>query len=331
MRKIISTICILFFAVCVNAQQPIINVVSATGNNTFYSSLQVAINLAPAGSTIYVPGGDFQEDITISKKLTLIGVGHNPDSTLATGRTQIRSIVLNDGSSNSVIDGFFVTGDIAIYTVSYITIVRCNANRIVQYGVGNQISVLKTILRDNLYITGGGNGSSYFIKNCIIGYIAYEGVIANSTISNTIFLNNAYIYDNNNVAVSCIFMNGQGGIGYAGTNNYQSNIFNNATGAEGCINGQNGANNIFDQTSQQTFVNQTGTTFSYYNDYHLKATSPGKLAGQDGKDIGIYGGTTPWVDGNLPPNPHIRNKEVGQTTGSDGKLPVKFTITLPKP
>ncbi len=43
-------------------------------------------------------------------------------------------------------------------------------------------------------------------------------------------------------------------------------------------------------------MNVASNSFSYAYDFSLQATSPGKNAGTDGTDIGIYGGAKPFVD-----------------------------------
>jgi hypothetical protein len=74
------------------------------------------------------------------------------------------------------------------------------------------------------------------------------------------------------------------------------------------------------------FVNQTGNIYSYMQDYHLKSTSPGKNAGTDGMDVGIYGGSSPFKEGALPVNPHIRFKNVAGSTNSSGTLNIHFKV-----
>lgn len=336
MRKIILSAFGCFLVLTTIAQQPQIAVVTATNSNSFYTSLATAISLAPAGSIIYLPGGNFSESVVVDKQLTIIGVGHNPDSNYVTNPTSIENITFTNGSNGAVIDGVSVSQYIRLDNADGIAILRCHCKGVVQNNntISKSLSVDRCVMDEGITIGEFSDIDSPTFKNSIIGYIyTYTGSAANHmTFKNCIFLNGAYIaFDTNNRISSCIFMNAAVGVGILSSNDYQSNIFSNSEGSSGCINGQNGTNNKFDQTAQQTFVKQSGNVFSYYNDYQLKASSPGKNAGIDGKDIGIYGGTAPWVDGSLPPNPHIRSKEISQTTGTDGKLPVKFTITLPTP
>src|SRR4051812_40315246 len=89
--------------ICVNAQNLI--TVQHGGTAKFYTKLPDAINTALSGDTVLVPGGTF-DAIMISKKLFLIGAGHNPDSTKAGGgRTIIPSVTIQTGADNGSLTG----------------------------------------------------------------------------------------------------------------------------------------------------------------------------------------------------------------------------------
>ena len=89
MKKLIfSMIVALMATVAARAQQ--IAVVS-DGTTTLYHTLQEAIEGAPAGSVIYLPGGGFSisKTVKISKKLTIIGIGYYAKSGNVDGITTI--------------------------------------------------------------------------------------------------------------------------------------------------------------------------------------------------------------------------------------------------
>jgi hypothetical protein len=87
-----------------------------------------------------------------------------------------------------------------------------------------------------------------------------------------------------------------------------------------------GSNNIVNQNPSSIFINQSGTTYNYEQNYHLQPTCPGKNAGTDGTDIGVYGGMFPWKDGSLPPNPHVQYKNIQQSTDQNGNLNVNIKV-----
>jgi len=86
------------------------------------------------------------------------------------------------------------------------------------------------------------------------------------------------------------------------------------------------ANNLVSQPANSIFINQSGTSFSYSQDYHLQSTCPGKNAGTDGTDIGIYGGVFPWKEGSVPANPHFQSIKIGPKTDNSGNLNVKIKV-----
>ena len=87
-----------------------------------------------------------------------------------------------------------------------------------------------------------------------------------------------------------------------------------------------GSGNIVNQPKENIFVNQSGNTFSYAQDYHIKDSSPGKNGGVDGADVGIYGGVYPWKEGGLPFNPQIQVAKIAGTTDANGNLNVNIKV-----
>jgi hypothetical protein len=69
-----------------------------------------------------------------------------------------------------------------------------------------------------------------------------------------------------------------------------------------------------------------GKNYTELYDYKLKTTCPGKNAGTDGSDIGIYGGNYPWKEGGVPFTPHYQFKKVNGTTNSSGNLPIQIKV-----
>jgi len=85
--------------------------------------------------------------------------------------------------------------------------------------------------------------------------------------------------------------------------------------------------NIFLADASSIFVKQSGTTFDYNHNYALKPTAPGKNAGDDGTDVGIYGSTNPYKTSALPSNPHISFKDIPASTLPNGTIPLKIRVT----
>ena len=312
------------------AQQAPIAIVSTTGATKLTSSLDSAAMLAQDNDIIYLPGGTFlgMSD-WFKKKVTVIGVGHNIDSANATGITTIAGDIgfQYNGAEGSILDGVYVTASVLVSTNC--KIYRTNVGYINNpWGVNaNNLVIEKCIIRNAIYGTGGPIRNS-FIKNSVISANDWQSSMYNNTFENDIFLwQGAYDMSaaSQNIYRNCIFPNVTSWVGGLGSSSFQNNIFATTT-VPPLTDSNNAINNILNQSSSATFVSQSGSTFAYNQNYRLKSTSPGINKGTDGKDIGIHGGSSPWVDGNIPPNPTIRSKTVADKTATGGTLHVQFNV-----
>jgi hypothetical protein len=333
---IISAIFIISTSIGLKAQ----NLIALQHNGTplFYIKLDDAVTNAQNGDSIYIPGGDYSLSVPINKSIHIIGVGHHPDSTRVTGVTSISgAIVLQQGASYGSLSGLSNGWEVNINndSISHYSISRCSLARV---GLGGSNPAMAyCIFSENVIQYGiaclltGHPRVSYclFLNNIICG--GSYGNMTNCTYKNNIFMVNA----------GC---DAGGWCNYAASaaySSFESNIFlsNGTTNplapcASAIVNNNlfvrdyaiPGSNNIVNQSQSSIFVNQTGDNFNYAHDYHLQASCPGKSAGIDGTDIGIYGGTSPWKEGSIPANPHFQFKSVGGTTDANGNLKVKFKV-----
>src|SRR5690606_38454734 len=80
-------------------------------------------------------------------------------------------------------------------------------------------------------------------------------------------------------------------------------------------------------TLDKIFVKlDTSFTNFYTQDFHLKTDSPGKNAGSDGTDVGIYGTNEPTKEGWVPSNPHISFKNISSQIDANGNLKATFKV-----
>ena len=108
MKKIflLTAIAVLLGMATATAQQ--IAVVSEGGETTICQTLQTAIEIASPGSVSYLPGGGFNlsDDVKITKRLTIIGIGHKSNNDNVDGNTKILgNLWFNEGSSSSAVMG----------------------------------------------------------------------------------------------------------------------------------------------------------------------------------------------------------------------------------
>ena len=328
--KKITLLVLLFAGTYTFAQQAPIAIVSTSGATILTSTLDSAAFLAKDNDIIYLPGGSFTGMSTwFTTKVTVIGVGHNPDSTAATGRTEINGTIgfQIGGGEGSVLDGVYVYGD--VYISNDIKIYRTNCSGIYPaWSDVNNVLVEKSVIRTR--INGQTNVGSIInskIKNCVISgdFTSYH---SGSNFDNCVILTEGN-YDMSGANLStfrnCTFT----GITSwtTGHNHFYRNcIFATAT-LPAITEPSNASNNILGQTAALTFENQSGANYTYYDDYRIKILSLGHNGGTDGTDVGIYGTSSPWLKGSIPPNPHIRTKNVDATTGAGGTLRVRFNVS----
>ena len=297
---------------------------------SYFTDLNAAYTAAADGDTLYLPGGSF-DGFTLQKSLTIIGVGHHPDSTAATGPTIIASLILYTGSDNSFISGInFNNVFQVIEPVSNVTISRCYLNK----GISFSAPCSNWTILENLLQTASigyyqnsiqtANNATYISNSFIANNVMLQGIggISASMITNNIFLANV-IAGHSNTIKNNIMGVGNNTLG----NTSNSQFFNNLnTGVNGgpSGSGNTGSGNYLDNVElSSVFVNYSPTNTFYQNDFHV--VNPAYL-GDDNTPAGIYGGSFPWKDGSLPFTPHIRSKTIGATTNPDGTLKINIKV-----
>lgn len=308
-------------------------------NEKFFPTVQEAVDNAKNKDTIYIPGGIYpltNSILAIDKELHFVGVGHNPDSLSVQGNTMLKgSISLVAGSSNSTFEGLYLDGGIIAGTdttdedVDNIFILRCNCLLIKLSQFSTNWKIFENVVRGNI------SGYRLYYTE-IIG--AQQNLIFNNFInsgvdnfgSNNIFKNNIFFLGQIMAVHDCTFCNnifGTSRYSFSSVNSLviKNNIFQYLEIPTGCIS----SNNISSETSDisSIFVYMTGDVFNNSNNFQLKSTSPGKNAGTDGTDIGVYGGAYPWKAGAIPSFPHIQSAIISPKTDSIGNLNIRIRVS----
>jgi len=289
------------------------------GTATIFSStnpLVEAYNAAVSGDTIYVPGGAFP-GLAITKRLAIFGTGHYPDSTAATGVSNVASIDFQTGSDKSVIQGLNIGGGISFQPdvrIDSVIVSRCNAGA--------------------LYVSGSNNPAT----NCQ-GLLIYQNVIGDMAIphSRGIRLFNNIISGLHDMGTNSWIrnnkINGLYNCNYAlfennTINSYSSGIDfntfrNNVLAVQPAIGNSTWVANYYNVDFANLFVNQTAW-FAYSDNYHLK--TPAVYQGSDTTQVGIYGGYYPYKEGAVPANPHIQNKTIPLQADVSGQLNIQVKV-----
>jgi hypothetical protein len=294
----ISLLCALY------THATVITVSNNPNNPAQYSDLQTAIDAASAGDTIYVHGStEDYGSITIKKMLVLIGSGFNPNNQFDyISKLQLIKLDIGTASnpSGTIIKGLYIHTISNTYAGNGIDNITISDNRITSkieiagrsdtnlsesWLIKN--NVIRTIAGDSYY--GKYFGNSLIINNIITYYLMYlkrsSILISNNLFYGGYMSNLLYCTLNNNIFYG------------TSTDNADYCTFNNNISIGGSqttfiYDHNTGGNNLEDVDPQ--FMSVTSSGFSYDDDYRLKATSPGKNAGTDGTDIGIYGGSYPF-------------------------------------
>jgi|GEM_PF-154446 len=303
-------------------------------------SLRQAVTAASHGDTIYLSGGTFMAPDTINKSLVIIGAGHYPDSTLATGVTLVSTaMVLGENADNSYIEGIRFMGNVTFATdksVNDLTFRRCRFDLQFIYSTSNYWAPVATCNNNQIIecvFTGSdtryfGNARSLTISKCLffMDWRTIENLTASTFINNILFSSNGtYLFNtcyNNQIKNNLI----RTVAGYPFSSGTGSYFVNNV-----CLGFTNtsflpnvGVNNYQGVVLEGFFLNQDGWNFSYDHDYHL--ANPGSYPGDDGTQTGIYGTTGPYKDGAVPSNPHVRSKNIAVSTNANGQLEVQIKV-----
>ena len=107
MKNFCLLLAAIFIAITFSTNAQVRIAVQDGANATFYTDLATALNAAPAGSSVYIPGGTFDTGgFHLNKSLKIYGAGHYPENTSATGKTIINNwLFLITGADNSLISG----------------------------------------------------------------------------------------------------------------------------------------------------------------------------------------------------------------------------------
>ena len=336
LHRFLIALIILVSPIFANAQ---INIAVQNGENvSFYNSLDSAVTNAESGSTIYLPGGviDVPNNFVIDKKVNLVGAGHHPEYTKATGRTYLDDdITFTSGADSGSVTGVYIDGTLYFGTnadnqnFSSFSITRCNVYRIrLAYNTSNSSEnflISENIIRRNII---GNNVKNVLILKNIMNNVGTFIIDDYSVqIKNNIFYRYNYgdpLYrlqycrlENN------IIIDGDFPFDECSNNILNNNLFNwNITFP---FNGNDGVENIVGIDADSIFVDRGSGAFDYYSDLHLLESCPGVEAGTDGYDIGIYGTSVPYKEGAIPQYPWIKKAIIPSET-ENGVLRIEMTV-----
>lgn len=328
---ILTAIAVILGMASAVAQQ--IAVVSENGETSVYQTFEAAINGANPGSVIYLPGGSFSlpDSVKISKRLTIIGIGHRSDNDNVDAKTWVAgNLWFNEGSSGSAVMACYITGNVYIgegdASVNNVLVKFCDLN---------SVQVLNNTC-SNTYI------NQNYIRNQSV-FNESVAIITNNVMHSIKGVNSGQIYNNLILGYGFVSSYASWHSDYSNIDANFSSIYHNIlTGSTHFENGgyyyhvvSGSDNTIFSNISQEDIGDNTeilsgidwNTVFENWNGGAISPMSDFNFteAYQQYHSIGIYGGTG-FNDHQTAPVPYIVAKRIDQETDAAGKLTIHVRV-----
>jgi len=279
-----------------------------------FTDLQVAINTAADGDTIYVASSNVSYgNISINKKLTIFGSGYLTNA--FSQPTIIGTVTFSNNCKKSHLSGFEVVNINATATSSSIDSLTISDNLIsgqinLYYRIGHIIEGNLFSRQNGVCIQasqGSSNTQAKYLKirnNVFYGYIYRLWDVNSEVISNTFIrsglLFNAYRSSTAGTLVNNIYFgitDGEVAGGCTGCiSEFAYHYYHDGTDFAG-------ENPMF--VNPTTLTTDNITAFDINHDLSLQAGSTAIGGGQFGFDQGAYGGGNPFVRGGFPPVPRV--------------------------
>ena len=269
-----------------------------------YQTLQKAVEGAVNGSVIYLPAGGFQipDSVKITKKVSIVGIGHKAKSENADGNTVISGNLFFDGnSSGSSVVGCYISGTVYVgndgAAVHNIVVKCCNLGAMnVKSNACTGTVVNQCYVRNSSNFGGAGalytNNVSAPVNNM------YGAKVANNVFTGSSTFSNCSISRN-------IFIGGQD---------------TNGNSSSGNINGGEAPVNIGNLTWADLFENYNNGTIAPASNFQIKETYRSLCKG-----CGIYGGTG-FRENGQPPVPFFMAKSIPGQTDADENLVIQVKV-----
>lgn len=331
MKKLFFTlVAAMMAATATFAQSSLVATLSHEGNISVFhgaSSLKQAMEAAAHGDIITLASGRY-DAVNITKAVTLRGAGMEEDSISGTFRTQISGdfgINIEGTTDNHLtIEGIYHENTITMYgTLNNAMLQKCrfqNVNVSDWSNTVNSLTCIQCYVATTIEIPR--NGSANFI-NCVVTFPNNsEG--GNMEFTNCIIRCRIDMI-NNSFFTNCFF--------YAWYSSYADHmhsyrILNSSNMATFCI-GSTSANEnplreISSSTNKSLSEEEYNALFKPNTFHQLTDEAKQKYTGNDGTEIGIYGGNLPYSTRIL--SPQITKCNVAAKTTADGKLSVDIEV-----
>ena len=288
--------------------------------SAFYGpeALSAAHTAASDGDIITLSSGNFN-GCTLSKAVTIHGAGcvDDPESHLAPTRIPgALYISKSDGTSPLTMEGIWF-GAIHRYTAKNVRFIKCNINNTTYSNSNSDFYFVNCIIKEFSF-----NGNGLLIQNSVVRFTYYYQNDQN----NMNIINNSVVCLNNDLNIgntrgyNCILATANNN---GATNSTFYNCVEIQTGDTNIFEGQLNESNMQVNSYDEVFETFAGTV-EYNENYQLKSDFASSFLGNDGTEVGIYGGLLPY--NTRPSYMYIRTTNVAGQTNEDDKLSVEIEL-----
>lgn len=299
-----------------------------------YLSWTSVADASSDGDTILIQGSMVNYyTLTVSKRLTIIGPGHNPTDKQNQQKAFCDVVLFISGSNGSKIIGVQAS-NMQAYAVDVdsVSILQCKITDAVYFTYANSNHWLIdgcVFTNTGFCLRGQGNavgdmhvrnsifnGPIYSFNGAFIGYnYVYNNLFLGSTTYTLQYC--SYFYVDNNI----FYRSGIQDYANIGTV-FTKNVSYNCQGGNTFPNGTNYEN------VDPLFVTNigTGANFDYATDYHLQPSSPVLTGGVDGTEVGVYGGVGDYQQEGIGHNPYIQTFNITGPTSVNAGDPIQVYI-----
>ena len=319
MKKLfLSLVVVMMCATAMFAQSSLIATLSHEGNVQVFhgpTSYKQAMAAAQDGDVISLAGGIY-EATNITKGITLRGSGVEKDTISNAYPTEIQgSFTINvpDSCSSLVIEGVCCSNTVTLYYLKNPVFMKSKFYCITHsssYYVNN-LTMLHCYVDYNLNLSS--NSSANIINSCIYSLQGTSLDVTNCYIS----FNAASV--SKSQFRNCLIYNTGSGAAYIPSNCMVYNCIGYAPYNVSTFYYHSSLNNNINLSKEQWDALFTSTGF-----YQLTDEAKAKYKGDDGTEVGLYGGSLPY-DLHIT-KPQITKCNIAQKTTADGKLSVNIEV-----
>ena len=326
-NPVMKYLLLILFFITISAQSAFstVHVVNNNGAGNF-TTAQDASDNAAAGDTLYlVPSPTAYTLSVMDKRLVVIGSGYflSSNGILVNGVGTDNSQLTFAGNILASADGIkFIGLEIAMQSrqvaAQKVTFVRCRMSSYLYPNVNGVEVVAESCWIDYLHPTSGRT-FKVTVNNSYIWdvYGAHSSVVRNNVIGNVASFSNSSLFNNVFLTTGASNLSSHWVSSNNNTVSYNFYVIGTPTGDVG-------NNNTFSAATTSLFISASGQPTDGV--YRLRTGSPGRGAGLNGVDVGMFGGPTPYIQAGQPPVPFLTNIKLDQVVSQESGM--NFSVTF---